>query len=119
MILPKWYYYRAGKSDRGFIEVRMSHIPADKQKEVADEYERLYGVNGYRTVKEGRRAANEYLHNLARQYQKERSPDSLQRHLDNMRTMVEKPKVKKVPTSSGVTNQNALPKGVQGIKLDW
>lgn len=119
MILPKWYYYRAGKSDRGFIEARMSNIPADKQQAVADEYELLYGMNGYRNVKEGRKAANTYLHEEARKYQQERTPESYQRHLDKMRSMVDKPKVKKVPTSSGVINQNALPDGVKGIQLDW
>lgn len=119
MILPKWYYYRAGKSDRQFIEARMSHIPADKQQAVADEYERLYGVNGYRNVKEGRKAANTYLHEEAKKHQQERSPEAYQRHLDKMRSMVEKPKAKKVQTSSGVINQNALPDGVKGIQLDW
>lgn len=67
MILPKFYYYRRGVSDRNFIEVRMAHIPPSKQKEVADRYEQLYLKN-----KLGRKAANEYLHGVASEYRNKR-----------------------------------------------
>lgn len=69
MILPKWYYYRGGVSDRKFIEIRMAHIPAELQKEVSEKYEDLYLQDGHVNVKAGRKAANEYLHKTARIYQ--------------------------------------------------
>lgn len=84
MKLPKWYYYRAGESDLEFIEVRMRHIPKHLREKVSDEYERLYLQNGHIHVKDGRKAANTYLHELARKYQCERSPDALQRHHEEM-----------------------------------
>mgnify|MGYP003148874002 FL=1 len=44
--------------------VRMAVIPAHKQQEVADEYDRLYMAKNY----SGRRQANEYLNGVAREY---------------------------------------------------
>lgn len=94
MILPKWYYYRAGESDRTFIETRMRHIPADIQSEVCEKYESLYMQNGHIHVKDGRKEANTYLHELARKYQRERSPDALQRHHDEMERLSSESKSK-------------------------
>lgn len=115
MIYPTRYHYRGRwGSDKDFILARMAHIPEPKQQEVSDQYEKLY-------LRQGRKEANTYLHELARSYQKERTPDAYNRHLEKMKAMVNKPKqqVKKVPTSSGVVNNSKLPDGVKGIQLDW
>jgi len=112
LIYPIIYHYRGRwGSDKDFILKRMAHIPPDKQQEVSDEYERLY-------TKEGRKSANTYLHELARGYQKERSPDAYNRHLEKMKGMVKQPEQKNKPTSSGVVNNKPLPNGMKGIKLD-
>jgi len=120
MIYPIRYYYRGGVSDKDFILARMAHIPSSKQQEVSDHYDKLYMQNGGINVKNGRKEANTYLHNEARKYQAERTPDAYQRHLDKMKGMVnqDKPKPKK-PTSSGVIVNAKLPKGMKGIQLDW
>ena len=120
MIYPIRYYYRGGVSDKDFILARMAHIPPSKQQEVSDHYDKLYMQNGGINVKNGRKEANTYLHNEARKYQAERTPDAYQRHLDKMKAMVnqDKPKHKK-PTSSGVIVNAELPKGMKGIQLDW
>ena len=114
MIYPKHYYYRGRfGSDKKFILDRMAAIPESKQQEVSDKYESLY-------FGEGRKAANTWLHETARSYQKERTPDAYNRHLEKMKGMVNtKQSIVKKPVSSGVVNNSALPDGVQGIKLDW
>lgn len=68
MILPKWYYYRGGTSDRDKIIACMRHIPAELQQEVSDKYESLYLMNGHVNVTEGRAAANKYLGDKARAF---------------------------------------------------
>ena len=68
MILPKWYYYRAGTSDRDKIIKCMRHIPDELQQEVSDQYEKLYLMNGHINVSEGRAAANKYLGDKARAF---------------------------------------------------
>ena len=120
MIYPIRYYYRGGVSDKDFILTRMAHIPPNKQQEVSDTYDKLYMQNGSINVSVGRKEANTYLHNEARKYQAERTPDAYNRHLEKMKNMTrkEQPVIKK-QTSSGVVNQNALPKGMKGIQLDW
>ncbi|MBD1583477.1 hypothetical protein [Pseudoalteromonas sp. S16_S37] len=65
VIYPKYYHSRAGDSDANWIYARMRVIPADKQQEVADEYERIYRTT---VRKDARGAANTYLHNIAKQY---------------------------------------------------
>lgn len=45
-----------------FVLARMRVIPPEKQKAVADEYERLLFLGN------GRRIANEYLHETAKPY---------------------------------------------------
>lgn len=84
MILPKWYFYRGHCSDLDFIKARMSHIPKEKQQGVSDEYERLFCDNQPVAMAVGRKQANEYLHELAKQYRQERSPDALDRHKQQM-----------------------------------
>lgn len=66
--LPKWYYYRAGKSDLNLIMVAMRYIPVKDRQKVAEEYERIYAKDGLRFVGENRRLANKYLVDLAKQY---------------------------------------------------
>ncbi len=121
MIYPIRYYYRGGVNDKDFILTRMAHIPPDKQQEVSDNYDKLYMQNGSINVAKGREEANTYLHNEARKYQAERTPDAYQRHLDKMKEMVDRKNKTKdeKPTSSGVVNNNKLPDGMAGIKLDW
>lgn len=68
MILPKWYYYRGGTSDRDKIIACMRHIPVELQQEVSDNYESLYLMNGHVNVTEGRAAANKYLGDKARAF---------------------------------------------------
>jgi len=63
MIYPKYYYQRGKESDRDWILVRMRVIPESMKQEVADKYEKLY-----RTEKDGRKKANTYLHNIAKEY---------------------------------------------------
>lgn len=64
MIAPKFYHYR-GKygSDRDWIRKRMAVIPADRQQEVADQYETIF-----MDKTRGRKAANEYLQSVAAPY---------------------------------------------------
>lgn len=68
MILPKWYYYRGGVSDRDKIIQCMRHIPDELQQEISDKYESLYLANGHVDVMEGRAAANKYLGDKARAF---------------------------------------------------
>lgn len=115
LIYPIHYHYRGRwGSDKGFILARMAHITPEKQQEVSDEYEKLYH-------RQGRDAANNWLDAEYLKCKTERTPDAYNRHLEKMKTMVEKPmqKVKKVPTSSGVVNTSPLPGGVKGIQFDW
>ena len=117
MITPKFYFCRAGVSDRCKIEACMRHIPEDKQQQVSDEYERRYLKNGHVNVSEAREEANKWLGDVARSYKLERSPDALQRHLDNMKEMVgkgENPKVDRRPTSSGVVDNGKMPEEYKG-----
>lgn len=110
MILPKWYYYRAGVSDRKFIELRMAHIPAELQQEVSDKYEELYLVNGHVNVKEGRKAANEYLHKTARIYQS--------KCVQQGQLIKQEDKPEKKTEFVGYKPKAKTPSNM-GIKLDW
>lgn len=66
LTMPRFYYYRGRSgSDRNFIEKRMSVIPDHRKHEVALEYERLYL---HKSSVSARKAANEYLHGIAREY---------------------------------------------------
>ena len=120
MIYPIRYYYRGKVSDKDFILARMAHIPPNKQQEASDHYDRLFLPGDGSCMAQCRKNANTYLHNEARKYQAERTPDAYNRHLEKMKGMVKKeqPATKK-QTSSGVVNQNALPNGMRGIQLDW
>lgn len=68
LICQLYYYQRREESDRDWILVRMRAIPDYKKQEVADRYEKLY-----LTEKNGRRAANTYLQNIASEYRAERA----------------------------------------------
>jgi hypothetical protein len=58
---PLWYYGRPRKSDRKFIEDRLSVVPEKFKQRVCDKYDKLY-----RSLKTGnRKAANVYLHRVA------------------------------------------------------
>ena len=117
MITPKFYFCRAGVSDRYKIEACMRHVPEGKQQEVSDEYERRYLKNGHVNVSEAREEANKWLGDVARKYKGERSPDALQRHLDNMKEMVasgEKPKASMGPANSGVVDSGKMPEEYKG-----
>jgi hypothetical protein len=115
MITPKFYFCRGGASDRKDIEKCMVHIPSDKQQQVSDEYERRYLMNGHVNVSEAREEANKWLGDVACKYKDERSPDALQRHLDNMKEMVGKGGSEgKTPTSSGVIDSGKMPEEYKG-----
>lgn len=119
MIYPIRYYYRGGVSDKDFILTRMAHIPPSKQQEVSDTYDKLYMQNGSINVSVGRKEANTYLHNEARKYQAERSPDAYNRHLEKMKGMVKRGGTeKKLKTKSGVISMAPIPKNMKGIQLD-
>ena len=66
VIYPRFYHYRKGVSDRGWILSRMAVIPVDKQQEIAFEYERLYMGSD----NQSRKRANTWLDGLAREYRK-------------------------------------------------
>lgn len=68
LTMPKFYYYRRGKSDRKWIESRMTEIPEFKRQEVADEYERLYMTRSGGNRKD----ANTYIHHVALEYRQAR-----------------------------------------------
>lgn len=110
MILPKWYFYRGHCNDLDFIKARMSHIPKEKQQSVSDEYERLF-CDGQPVAKAaGRKKANEYLHNIAKQYRQERSPDALERHKQQMIEMSDtKKKVKQGANSVAYVGNGTRP----------
>lgn len=59
MIMPRFYFQRRQKSDRGWVEMRMGLIPKEYQQSVADEYERIFMSKGVGI--KARREANEYL----------------------------------------------------------
>jgi len=54
-----YYYKRLSESDRGFILKRMVVVPEEHKNSVSLKYESLY-------LKNGRKAANEYLHGIAK-----------------------------------------------------
>ena len=66
---PLFYHYRKGASDRRWIEKRMSWVPESKRFEVSREYERLYKSMG-------RKQANEFIHDLAKEYREARKGGS-------------------------------------------
>lgn len=66
VIHPRHYYLRDGKSDAQWIMSRMAIIPADKQAEIAKEYERLYLA----ADNQARKRANTWLDGIAREYRK-------------------------------------------------
>ena len=65
MITPRFYFQRGQKSDRDWIESQMKHVPESRQQEVSDQYEKLYTNNTNRHA--GRKLANTYLLNVARE----------------------------------------------------
>lgn len=69
--MPTMYHCSGRGSDREWINIRMRAIPKDKQKDVADEYYRIY-LSGTR---QSRRMANEYLQNVASEYRALRIKD--------------------------------------------
>lgn len=64
VVYPKFYYCRGKKSDRDWILSRMSVVPKDKQKEVAEQYESLYMC----ADNQSRKRANTWLDGIAREY---------------------------------------------------
>ena len=66
---PKYYFCKRGHSDRSWIFSRIKHIPEHRQQEVADNYEHIYLT----TPINARRKANEYLNNVAREYNDSRA----------------------------------------------
>jgi len=111
MILPKWYYYRAGTSDRDKIIQCMRHIPEELQQEVSDKYESLYLANGHIDVSEGRAAANKYLGDKARAF---RGNKVQQGQVITPKEV----KPEKQTEFIGYKPKEKMPKGM-GIKLDW
>ena len=100
MILPKWYFYRGNSNDLDFIKARMSHIPKDMQKAVANEYEVIFCGGKPVAMAAGRKKANEYLHELAKKYRNDRSSGALERHRESMISMTEsKPTAKRQSNS--------------------
>jgi len=64
LIMPRFYYYRKGKSDRDWIESRMIEIPESKRQEIADQYERLFLTR----LGGDRKTANTYINQIAVEY---------------------------------------------------
>ena len=62
---PLFYFQRGKESDINWILARMAYIPLNKQEEVSDQYVKLF------QEKNGRRKANEYLNNVAREWNKQ------------------------------------------------
>lgn len=61
-IYPIHYFQRGKDCDLDWILRQIRHIPSAKQREVSDEYERLFGQKG------GRKLANTYLHGVAKEF---------------------------------------------------
>lgn len=61
-ICPAHYFQRGGECDLKWIIRQMRHVPPAKQREVSDEYERLFVQKG------GRKVANFYLHGVAKEF---------------------------------------------------
>lgn len=62
---PKFYHYKKDESDRDWVLQRMAYIPIEIQEEVANNYEKLFLETG-----SGRRAANTYLNDTAKEQYK-------------------------------------------------
>lgn len=62
-IYPKFYYCANGVSDKLWIFDRLKYVPESKKIEVCYEYERLY-----LSVRNGRRIANTYLNQVAKEF---------------------------------------------------
>ena len=75
MIMPRFYYYRNGKSHRNWIESRMIEIPESKRQEVADEYERRYMTRSGGNAK----SANTYIQHVALEYRQARYGEQKQK----------------------------------------
>ena len=56
---PIFYYFKKGVSDKKWIFNKLRHIKKENLIKVSREYERIY-------TKQGRKAANVFLHNQAR-----------------------------------------------------
>jgi len=61
-IYPKFYYCKRGDSDIAWIMRMMSHVPEEKKLEVSSDYEWLFLRDNHC----GRKAANTYLHGIAK-----------------------------------------------------
>jgi hypothetical protein len=109
MILPKWYYYRAGTSDRDKVIKCMQHIPDELQQEVSDQYEKLYLMNGHIDVSEGRAVANKYLGDKARAFRGNK--------VQQGQVIKPEDKPEKQTEFVGYKPKTKIPKGM-GIKLD-
>ena len=70
MITPKFWMYRRKKSDRIWIENQMKYVPADKQQEVSDQYERILRSDPAH-IWNSRDKANSYLLAVAREYRQD------------------------------------------------
>ena len=67
-IYPIWYFNKKPNSDKDFILARMSVIPVNHKKNIADRYERIYQnkkTNG------NRKRANTFLNKIARWFYNE------------------------------------------------
>lgn len=73
MTFPKWYYYRGGVNDRKKIEHYLDKlkrkVTPERIKEICQQYEDLYLVNGHVNVTAGRLAANAYLAEMVEYYE--------------------------------------------------
>ena len=65
-IYPIHYFQRGKTCDLKWIISHMRNIPAHKQREVADEYEKIYGSAKSNYL--GRDLANKYLLELSKEY---------------------------------------------------
>lgn len=64
LTMPLVYFYRGKNSDRALIEDLMNCIPDQRKHEVAKEYERIY----LSAFPRNRKAANDYLEDMATLY---------------------------------------------------
>lgn len=96
---PKFYFYNRFESDRDFVLNQMRYIPADKKQEVSDTFDNIM-LSKQIPITQRRYQAKKYLTDLAKMYYKERTPEALDRHREEMKRMEQEAK-KKAPAYNG------------------
>ncbi len=97
----KYHYRNKNDSDKKFILTRMAWIPKELKDSISNQYEKLYSVG----KNNGRRIANNFLHEVAKKYKTAPcDPQTVNGFYGQLLDMTENDR-KEVFTSSGTSSK--------------